>query len=50
MINPFLNVNKYFREQVDKYMNTLFGAIAQPFIKATLLKNKIRVLALVMYY
>ena len=35
MINPDMNVNKTFREQVDKFMFTAFGAITQPFIKAT---------------
>ena len=39
MINPGFNVNKAFREQVEKCMNTTFGAITQPFIKATLLKK-----------
>ena len=39
MINPGLNVNKTFIEQVDKCMLTIFGAITQPFIKATLAKK-----------
>ena len=33
MINPNLHVNKTFRYQVEKCMNTTFGAITQPFIK-----------------
>ena len=31
-------------------MNSTVGAITQPFIKATLLKNKTRVLSLLMFY
>ena len=31
-------------------MFTTFGAITQPFVKATLLKNNTRVLSLVMFY
>ena len=31
-------------------MNTIFGAITQTFIKATLLKNNTIVLALLMFY
>ena len=31
-------------------MLTTFGAITQPFIKYTLLKNKTRVLELIMFY
>ena len=38
MINKGLNVNKAFREQVEKYMYTTFGEITQLFIKATLEK------------
>ena len=50
MINRGLNVNKTFREQVEKYMFTTFGAITQPFIKFILLKNNKRVLALIIFY
>ena len=50
IINPGLNVNKAFREQGKKFMNTTFGEITQPFIKATLAKNNTSVLALVMFY
>ena len=50
MINTGLNINKAFRFQVKKIMNTTFGARTQPFIKATLLKKKTRVLALIMFY
>ena len=39
MINPGLNVNETFREQVVKCMLTKFGSTTQPFIKATLLKK-----------
>ena len=31
-------------------MLTIFGSIAQPFIKATLLKNNTRLLALILFY
>ena len=50
MINSGLDVNKSFREKVEKYMNTKFFAITKPFIKATLLKKKGKFLSLVMFY
>ena len=50
MINTNLNINKAFREKVDKLMKTTFDAIIQLFIRATLLKNKTRVLELLMFY
>ena len=40
MINPNLNINKSFIEQVDKCMKTTFGPITQPHIRATLEKKK----------
>ena len=40
MINPNLNVNKAFRDQVKKYLNTAFVALTQPFIKPNYEKNK----------
>ena len=46
MINPNLNVTKTFREQVDEFLKTIFGTITQPYIRATLSKNKTRVLTL----
>ena len=36
MITPSFHVNKAFRYQVGKFMNTTFGALTQPFIKAKL--------------
>ena len=42
MINPGFHVNKAFKEQVEKFMNTTFGEITQPFIKATLSKRQAR--------
>ena len=36
MIDPSLRVNKLFKEQVEKCMNTTFGELTQPFIKTTL--------------
>ena len=50
MINPGFNVNKSFREQVEKCMYTTFGEITQPFIKSTLSKNSTSVLASIMFY
>ena len=50
MINPKLNINKAFREQVHKCMNNTFGPSNQPFIRSTLAKNNTRVLALLMFY
>ena len=50
MINTTLNIKKAFREQVNKWIKTTFGAITQPHIKTTLAKQKTRVLALLMFY
>ena len=50
MINPNLNINKEFREQVETCMFTTFGEITQLLIKATLVKNNTSVLALIMFY
>ena len=36
IINPNLHVNKSFIDQVEKCMNTTFGALTQNFIKTTL--------------
>ena len=41
-----LNINKAFREQVNKGMKNTFFTITQPHIKTTWSKNKTRVLAL----
>ena len=49
MINPSLNANIAFIEQVKKCMYSIFGETAQPFIKATLAKNNTSVLAIVMF-
>ena len=49
MINPGLDVNKTLRSQVEKCMLTTFGAITQPFIRATLFKKTIIVLALKLF-
>ena len=45
-----MNINKAFREKVDKCVKTTFGPIIQPYIIATLPKNKTRVLALLIFY
>ena len=50
IINPGLNVNKTFREQVRKRMFTISGEIIQSFIKFTLLKNNTSVLSLIELY
>ena len=50
MINPGLNVNRDFREKVEKCMYTKFGEITQHFIKSKLAKKNISVLALIMFY
>ena len=50
MINPSLHVNKYFRDQVEKCMNTIVGKLTQSFIKAILSKNNTRVLSLIMFH
>ena len=50
MINPDFHVNKAFKEQVDECTNNTFGALTQPFIKNTILKNNASVLALLMFH
>ena len=50
MINTCFNVNKAFREQVEKCMNTTFGAITQPFIRAAFFKKKTIMLAILLFY
>ena len=50
MINPGLNVNKAFREKVEKCVYTTFDEITQPFIKSTLAKNNTSMLALIIFY
>ena len=39
MIYPNLNINKAFKDQVNKCMKTEFGAITQPHISKILAKN-----------
>ena len=50
MINPILNINKSFKEQVTKCIKAKFGAITQPHINKISAKNNTRVLALLMSY
>ena len=50
MININFNINKVFREQVDRYMKTKFGSSTQPHIRSILSKNKTRVLSLIILY
>ena len=40
IINPGLNVNKTFREQVEKCMYNTLGESTQTFIKSTLVKMR----------
>ena len=46
MINPTLSINKYFKEQVTKFMKNTFDAMTQQHISF----RKKRVLALFMFY
>ena len=50
MINPTLNINKAFKEQVTKFIKTTFGAITQPYIRNVLSKNNTILLSLLMFY
>ena len=50
IISLGLNVNKYFKEQMEKCIYTTFGPITQPFIKTTLSKKNTLVLALILVY
>ena len=50
MINPKFNINKSFKEKVNKCMNTTFGEITQPHITNTLENNNTIVLALLLFY
>ena len=50
IINPSLNVKKYFGEQVEKCMYTTFDEITKTFINATLEKKNTIVLAFIMFY
>ena len=49
MINPALNINKAFREQVNKFIKTTFCTITQHHHKTILAKNKRRVLSLIIF-
>ena len=49
MINQGLNVNKAFREQVEKCIYTNFFEITLPFIKVTLAKMNTSLLALIFF-
>ena len=50
MINPNLNMNKVFREQVKVCMRTTFSTITMIHISKILLKPNTRVLVLVVLY
>ena len=38
MMNPNLSINKYYKEQVTKYMKNTFGSITQQYISKILSK------------
>ena len=48
-ITPGLHINEAFRYRVEKCMNTTYGELTQPFIKATLSKNNTSVLSLITF-
>ena len=50
MMNPNLNMNKAFREQVKVFLKNTFSASTMIQISKILLKPKTKVLALVMFY
>ena len=50
MINPKLNLNKAFKDQVTKCMKTTFVEMTQPRISKALFKKSTRVLALLMFH
>ena len=50
MMNPDLNTNKVFREQVKVYLKTTFYTSTMTQTSKILLKPNTRVLALVMFY
>ena len=50
IINPTLNVNKSFKDKVEKCMNNMFGTLTQPFIKNVMTKNNTCVLALIRFH
>ena len=50
MLNPHLNKNKAFKDQVKTYLNNTFGADTNKHINKTLMNRDTRVLALVVFY
>ena len=50
MVNSTSHVNKYFKEQVEKFTNGTFVTPTQPFIRNTTKNNNNCVLALVILY
>ena len=50
MINPTFNINKAFKEQVTKCMETTLDAITQPHFSKILPKKNTRVLELLIFY
>ena len=50
MTNSKFDINNAFIEQVHKCMNNKIGTITQPLIRDTVETNRIRVLALLMFY
>ena len=50
MLNPILNKNKAFKDQVKACLNNKFGADNNKHINKTLMKQDTKVLALVVFY
>ena len=50
MLNPQLNMNKYFKYQVKTCLSDTFGADTNKHINYILLKRNTRVIALVVHY
>ena len=50
MLNPHLNMNKAFKDQVKTCLSNTFGADTNRYINKTLMKPNTRVLALIIFY
>ena len=50
MLNPHLNMNKYFNDQVKTCLSNTFGADTNRHINKTLMNRYTRVLVLVVFY
>ena len=50
MINPYLHINRIFREQVQKYLGCYFSTKTMKNIRYCLMKKNTSVMALIMIY